>query len=86
MRTPDERRHIRYWDDNDSSPCIMTMQKIEELVAQTVKEKKGRILPCLRDKVSLPFILVILEVNVPPYIKTAQIDYDKIETDPVEYI
>lgn len=65
---------------------IMTQEEIEELVARTFKEQKGRVMPRLKDRASYPFIREILDVMVRPHIQNPRFDCDRGEGDPVDHI
>lgn len=67
-------------------PSVMTGEEIQDLVAQTVKDHNGRVMPYLRDKASHPFALEILAVTVPQYVLTPQIDYYRGKCDLIKHI
>lgn len=67
-------------------PGIMIRKEVEDLVAQKMKQHKGRAMPRLRDRASHPFTPEILAATVPPHVQTPQINYYGEEGDPLEHI
>lgn len=64
----------------------MTQEEIEKLVARTIKEQKGRVMPRLRDRAPYPFTLEILAITVTTHIQSPRIECYRGKGDLIEHV